>query len=172
LIGTHADGRNFPAQGFALLVFRQIINFAATMGRILAIDYGTKRTGIAVTDPLRIIANGLDTVPTHNLTAWLAQYLAAENVDIIVVGRPSRMDGSPSETMARIEPLAARLRREYPDKQIVLHDERFTSRLAQRAIIDGGVPKMARRDKALVDRVSATIILQSYLESKDYRDTI
>jgi putative Holliday junction resolvase len=142
------------------------------MGRILAIDWGTKRTGIAVTDPLRIIANGLETVPTHTLNAWLAQYLTAENVDIIVVGHPCRMDGTPSETMAHIEPLVARLRKEYPAQRIVLHDERFTSRLAQRAIRDGGVPKMARRDKALVDTVSAAIILQSYLESKEYKETI
>ncbi len=139
------------------------------MGRILAIDYGTKRTGIAVTDPLRIIANGLETVPTHTLAAWLRQYLAAESVDVIVVGKPVQMDGAPSETMAQIEPLVKRLRAEYPDRQIVLHDERFTSRLAQRAIIDGGVPKMARRNKALVDTVSAAIILQSYLESREYR---
>ena len=142
------------------------------MGRILAIDYGTKRTGIAVTDPLRIIAGALETVPTHTLHRWLAQYLAAESVDIIVVGRPMQMDGSPSETMAHITPLVARLRAEYPDKEVVWHDERFTSRLAQRAIIDGGVPKMARRNKALVDTVSAAIILQSYLESREYKEKI
>jgi putative Holliday junction resolvase len=140
------------------------------MGRILAIDWGTKRTGIAVTDPLRIIANGLETVPTHTLHAWLANYFAAESVDIIVVGKPTQMDGSPSETMAHIEPMVAKLRAAYPDKQVVMHDERFTSRLAQRAIIDGGVPKMARRDKALVDMVSAAIILQGYLESKAYNE--
>ncbi len=140
------------------------------MGRVLAIDYGTKRTGIAVTDPLRIIAGGLDTVPTHTLQAWLAGYLAAEQVDIIVVGHPTQMDGAPSETMAHIVPLVAKLQADYPDKQIALHDERFTSRLAQRAIIDGGVPKMARRDKALVDRVSAAIILQSYLDSREYKN--
>lgn len=138
------------------------------MGRILAIDYGTKRTGIAVTDPLRIIANALETVPTHTLMQWLAGYTAAESVDIIVVGKPSRMDGTPSETMAHIEPLVGRLRAAYPGKEIVLHDERFTSRLAQRAIIDGGVPKMARRDKGLVDTVSAAIILQDYMSSRDY----
>jgi putative Holliday junction resolvase len=140
------------------------------MGRILAIDWGTKRTGIAVTDPLRIIANGLETVPTHTLGRWLAQYLAAENVDIIVVGKPTQMDGRPSETMAHIVPLVEKLRKEYPDKVIALHDERFTSRIAQRAIIDGGVPKMARRDKGLVDTVSAAIILQSYLDSKEYKE--
>jgi putative Holliday junction resolvase len=139
------------------------------MGRILAIDYGTKRTGIAVTDPLRIIAGGLETVPTHTLAEWLRQYFARESVDIIVVGKPSQMDGSPSETMAHIEPLVKKLRADYPDKQIVMHDERFTSRLAQRAIIDGGVPKMARRNKALVDTVSAAIILQDYLASRAYQ---
>ena len=139
------------------------------MGRVLAIDYGTKRTGIAVTDPLRIIANALETVPTHTLHAWLANYLATEKVDIIVVGRPTQMDGSPSETMAYIEPFVRKLRADHPGTEVVMHDERFTSRLAQRAIIDGGVPKMARRDKALVDRVSATIILQGYMESRDYK---
>ncbi len=139
------------------------------MGRVLAIDYGTKRTGIAVTDPLRIIANALETVPTHTLHAWLAGYLATEKVDIIVVGRPTQMDGSPSETMAYIEPFVRKLRADHPGTEVVMHDERFTSRLAQRAIIDGGVPKMARRDKALVDRVSATIILQGYMESRDYK---
>jgi putative Holliday junction resolvase len=136
----------------------------------LAIDWGTKRTGIAVTDPLRIIAGGLETVPTDTLAQWLTQYLARENVDTVVVGQPSRLDGTPSETMARIGPFVERLKKAHPDKQIVLYDERFTSRLAQKAMIDGGVPKMARRNKALVDTVSATIILQSYLESKQYND--
>jgi putative Holliday junction resolvase len=140
------------------------------MGRILAIDYGTRRTGLAVTDPLRIIAGGLETVPTHTLHEWLSRYLATEEIDVIVVGKPTQMDGSPSETMAHIEPLVARLHADHPDKQVVMYDERFTSRLAQRAMIDGGVPKMARRDKALVDRVSAAIILQSYLESRDYNE--
>ena len=139
------------------------------MGRILAIDYGTRRTGIAVTDPLRIIAGALETVPTHTLHTWLAGYLATENVDTIVVGHPTTMDGRPSETMAQIEPLVRKLRVDHPDKQVVMFDERFTSRLAQRAMIEGGVRKMARRDKALVDRISATIILQGYLESRDYQ---
>ncbi len=139
------------------------------MGRILAIDYGTKRTGIAVTDPLRIIANGIETVPTHTLQQWLARYFAAEQVDIVVVGKPTRMDGKPSETMIHIETFVAALRTRYPGKQIVLHDERFTSRLAQRAMIDGGVPKMARRNKAMVDTVSAAIILQDYMNSREYQ---
>ncbi len=138
----------------------------------MAIDYGTRRTGIAVTDPLRIVAGALETVPTHELHRWLEGYLAAEKVDIIVVGHPTRMDGSPSETMAQIAPLVRKLRAEHPEQQVVMHDERFTSRLAQRAIIEGGVRKMARRDKAIADRVSATIILQDYLESRDYKQTL
>ncbi len=136
------------------------------MGRILAIDYGTKRTGIAVTDPLRIIASGIETVPTHSLIPWLTKYFAAESVDTIVVGKPTRMDGTPSESFVHIEPFVKRIREVFPDKEVVWYDERFTSRLAQRAIIEGGVPKMARRDKALVDKVSAAIILRDFMESR------
>ena len=134
----------------------------------MAIDYGTKRTGLAVTDPLRIIAGALETVETKQLEKFLADYFSKNDVDIIVLGRPSQMNGQPSETMRFIEPLAGRLRHAYPDKEIVLYDERFTSVIAQRAILDSGIGKMARRDKALVDRVSATIILQSYMESLEY----
>ncbi len=134
----------------------------------MAIDYGTKRTGLAVTDPLRIIAGALETVDTKQLEKFLADYFSKNDVDIIVLGKPSQMNGQPSETMRFIEPLAGRLRHAYPDKEIVLYDERFTSVIAQRAILDSGIGKMARRDKALVDRVSATIILQSYMESLEY----
>ena len=116
------------------------------MGRILAIDYGTKRTGIAVSDPLRLIAGGLDTVDTKGLEAWLAKYFASEDVSTIVVGKPSR------------------LRKAWPDKEVVFHDERFTSVMAHRTMLESGIGKMARRDKALVDKISATIILQSYME--------
>jgi putative Holliday junction resolvase len=135
------------------------------MGRILAIDYGTKRTGVAVSDPLRIIAGGLETVPTAELMEWLEKYLAAGVVDIIVLGRPTRMDGSPSETLPAIEKFATKLSARFPAVKVEWWDERFTSVLAQRAIIDSGVPKMKRRDKALVDKVSATIILQGYMEA-------
>ncbi len=135
------------------------------MGRILAIDYGTKRTGIAVSDPLRIIAGGLETVPTRELEKWLADYFLKEEVDILVLGRPSRMDGTPSETWRYIEPLAARLRRAYPDKEVTFYDERLTSVIAHRTMLDSGIGRMARRDKALVDKISATIILQGYMES-------
>lgn len=134
------------------------------MGRILAIDYGTKRTGIAVSDPLRIIAGGLVTVETKELERWLADYFTREEVSTIVLGKPMQMDGSPSETWRYVEPLAARLRRAYPDKEVCFHDERFTSVMAHRAMLESGIGRMARRNKALVDKISATIILQSYME--------
>ena len=135
------------------------------MGRIHAIDYGTRRTGIAVSDPLRLIAGGLETVETKGLEAWLAKYFAREDVSTIVVGKPSRMDGTPSETWRFIEPLAGRLRRAWPDKEVVFYDERFTSVMAHRTMLESGIGRMARRDKALVDKISATIILQSYMDS-------
>lgn len=134
------------------------------MSRILAIDYGTKRTGIAVSDPLRIIAGGLETVETKVLEKWLAQYFVANDVSTIVVGKPMQMDGSPSDTWKYVEPLVTRLRVAYPDKEVELSDERFTSVLAHRTMLESGIGKMARRDKALVDKISATIILQGYME--------
>ena len=121
-----------------------------------------------MTDPLRIIANALETVETKGLEKWLADYFTKNDVDIIVLGKPSQMNGQPSETMRFIEPLATRLRRAYPDKEVVLYDERFTSVMAHRAMLESGIGKMARRDKALVDRISATIILQSYMDSIQY----
>ena len=135
------------------------------MGRILAIDYGRRRTGIAVSDPLRIIAGGLTTVETKELEKFLKDYMAANEVDIIVVGKPKQMNGEPSETWRYIEPLAGRLRKAYPDKEVVFFDERFTSVIAHRTMLESGIGKMARRDKALVDKISATIILQSYMEA-------
>lgn len=135
------------------------------MGRILAIDYGRKRTGIAVSDPLRIIAGGLTTVDTRELERWLAQYFAENDVTTVVLGKPTQMNGQPSETWRFVEPLAARLRRAYPDKEIVFHDERFTSVMAHRTMLESGIGRMARRDKALVDKISATIILQSFMET-------
>ncbi|MDE5624533.1 MAG: Holliday junction resolvase RuvX [Alistipes sp.] len=135
------------------------------MSRILAIDYGTKRTGIAVSDPLRLIAGGLLTVETRQLEKWLADYFSREDVGTIVLGKPMRMDGTPSDTWRFVEPLAARLRQAWPGKEVVFCDERFTSVLAHRAMLESGIGKMARRDKALVDKISATIILQSYMDS-------
>lgn len=139
------------------------------MGRILAIDFGTKRTGIAVTDPLRIIPGGLTTVATHELMAFLAGYFAKEQVDRIVVGHPTNMNGEESASMQQIRPFVDKLRKQYPDKEVVMFDERFTSVLAQKAILEAGIKKMARRNKALVDEVSATIILESYMNSIQYK---
>ncbi len=136
------------------------------MGRILSIDYGRKRTGIAVTDPLQIIANGLTTVPTAKLMEFLKDYLAKESVDCIVMGQPRQMNGEMSESWRYISPFLGRLKKELPDVPVRLMDERFTSVLAHQAMLDGGLRKTARQDKALVDEISACIILQSYLESQ------
>ena len=140
------------------------------MGRILAIDYGTKRTGIAVTDPLRIVPGGLKTVATHELQAFLADYMSREQVDIIVMGYPTNMNGEDSASMKQIRPFTEKLKKLYPDKKVVMFDERFTSVIAQRAILDSGIGRMARRNKALVDEVSATIILESFIDSKLYKE--
>ena len=137
------------------------------MPRLIAIDYGTKRTGLAVTDTLGIIAQPLETVDTKVLERYLADYFSREEVSTIVVGYPRRLDGSPSDTMRFVEPLIGRLRHAYPDKRVVAYDERFTSVLAQRTIRESGIGKMARRDKTLVDKLSAAIILQDYMASTD-----
>ena len=136
------------------------------MGRILAIDYGKRRTGIAVTDPSQIIANGLTTVETKVLMDFLADYMSREEVECIVVGLPRQTTGDPSENMRRVEPFVNRLRRLYPTLPIEMYDERFTSVMAHRVMLESGIGRMARRDKALVDKISATIILEDYLESK------
>lgn len=137
------------------------------MGRLLAIDYGTKRTGIAVTDVLQIVPGGLTTVATAQLTDFLADYFRKEPVDKIIVGLPKNMDGADSASMKFVRPFAEKLQAAYPEKEVVMYDERFTSVLAHQAILDAGIRKMARRNKALVDEVSATIILQSYMDSKN-----
>lgn len=135
------------------------------MGRILAIDFGRKRTGIAVTDTLQLIANGLATVATAQLMDFLKAYVAKESVELIVVGQPKQMDNTPSESMRYLKPFLARLAKEIPEMPVVMYDERFTSVLAHRAMLDGGMNKMARRDKSIVDEISATIILTDYLNS-------
>lgn len=137
------------------------------MGRILAIDYGKKRTGLAVTDPAQIIANGLTTVDTAKLWEFLTDYVSREAVDRIVVGMPVQMNGQPSDNQRNITPFVNRWRESYPSIPIVEYDERFTSVMAQRTMIDAGLGRMARRNKALVDEISATIILQSYMESNN-----
>ena len=135
------------------------------MARLLAIDYGKKRTGIAVSDEMQIIAGGLTTVATVELVNFILDYVKREPVERIVVGMPKQMNNEPSENMRRVEPFVNRLRKLLPDIPVDYHDERFTSVLAQRTIIEAGIKKMARRNKELVDEVSATIILQSYMES-------
>lgn len=138
------------------------------MGRILAIDYGSKRTGLAVTDPLQIIANGLTTVETAKLVPFLQDYLQKEQVERIIVGLPKQMNGQESDNMKNIVPFVNRMKKLYPNLPIEYHDERFTSVLAHRVMLDSGIGKKARQNKALVDEISATIILQSYMESKKF----
>ncbi|MBR4533291.1 MAG: Holliday junction resolvase RuvX [Bacteroidaceae bacterium] len=134
--------------------------------RILAIDYGKKRTGLAVTDPLQLIANGLCTVATTDLERYVLDYVSREPVERIVVGQPRQMNGEDSENMVRITPFVNRLRKLLPDIPVELFDERFTSVLAHRAMLESGIGRKARQNKALVDEISATIILQGWMESR------
>jgi len=136
------------------------------LGRILALDYGKKRTGIAVTDELRLIASGLTTVPTKELILFLKDYLNAEKVDILVVGEPKQMNNTPSESEQHIQPFLVELAKYFPTITIERQDERFTSKMAFQSMLDSGLKKKQRRNKALVDEISATLILQSYLERK------
>ena len=136
------------------------------MARIISIDYGKKRTGLAVTDPLQLIAGGLATVSTHELFDYLASYVQREQVERIVIGEPRQPNGQPSENMARVEQFVNRWRKAMPQIPIEYYDERFTSVLAHQAMLEGGLRKKARQDKALVDEISATIILQDYMRSK------
>ena len=136
------------------------------MGRILSIDYGRKRTGLAVTDPLQIIAGGLATVSTSELFDWLQDYLRREQVELIVIGEPRQPNGQPSENLPRVQQFVNRWRKVHPEVPIDYYDERFTSVLAHQAMLDGGLRKKARQDKALVDEISATIILEDYLRSR------
>lgn len=136
------------------------------MARILAIDYGQKRTGIAVTDELQIIASGLTTVNTKELISFLKEYVSKENVELFLIGEPKQKDGSSSEIELLIEPFLKKLTKEFPDIEIKRFDERFTSKLAFQSMIDGGLKKKQRQNKALVDKISATIILQDYLYNK------
>ena len=139
------------------------------MGRIVAIDYGRKRTGLAATDPLRIIANGLGTIPSGEVVRYLAEYVSHESVDLFVVGLPKQMNNEPSENMEYVRAFVTHLRRTIPNIPVEYCDERFTSVLAHRAMLEGGLRKKRRQDKALVDEISAVIILQTYLESKKYQ---
>ena len=139
------------------------------MARILSIDYGRKRSGVAVTDPLQLIAGGLATVSTHELFDWLKSYTQKEEVERIVMGEPRQPNGQPSENLERVMQFVNRWRKAMPHIPIELYDERFTSVLAHQAMLDGGLRKKARQDKALVDQISATIILEDYLQSKSHK---
>ncbi len=139
------------------------------MSRILAIDYGKKRTGIAVTDPMQIIANGLTTVPTHTLMDFLINYVQKEQVERIIIGHPKQMNNEDSENMKNIVPFMNQLKKKMPQMPVELVDERFTSVLAHQAMLAGGLKKKDRQNKALVDEISATIILQSYMESRKFK---
>ncbi len=135
------------------------------MGRILAIDYGQKRVGIAVTDSLQLIANGLTTVSSDTIFAFISAYIDKETVDKIIVGLPKQMNNEASESMRFIAPFVTALQKKHPTIPVLMVDERFTSKLAQQTMLASGISKKKRQDKALVDQISATILLQSYLES-------
>jgi putative holliday junction resolvase len=137
------------------------------MSRILAIDYGRKRTGLAMTDPLQMIASGLETVETHKIWEYIDALFKKEAFESVVVGYPKKMDNTPSEAIGLINTFVKKLNEKYPDKKIHLFDERFTSKMAFQAMIDGGLKKEARKDKAMVDKISAVIILQSFMEMKN-----
>ena len=136
------------------------------MGRILAIDYGRKRTGLAVTDMLRITANPLLTIEMNTLLNWLSEYFAQEQVDEVVIGHPTQMNGAESESMNYIRPFIGNFKKQFPNMPIIMYDERFTSVLAHQAMLTGGMKKKDRQNKAVVDKIAACIILEDYLESK------
>ena len=138
------------------------------MGRILAIDYGKKRVGIAVTDPMQIIASPLTTVAVSALESFLVDYLKKEEVDEFVVGYPVQLNNLPSESVKYIDPFLKKLRKLFPDKPVHLTDERFTSSIAVRALIEGGVKKKERRDKSIIDKISASLILRTFLEKRSF----
>ena len=139
------------------------------MPRILSIDYGKKRTGLAVTDPLKIIAGGLATVLTHELFQFLHDYTQKEQVELIIIGEPKQPNGLPSENLARVQQFVNRWRKAMPQIPIEYFDERYTSVLAHRAMIDGGLKKKDRQNKALVAEISATILLQNYMDSRQFK---
>lgn len=153
----HSHGKEAP-----------FLYFCPLMSRILAIDYGRKRTGIAVSDPMQIIANGLTTVATHLLMDFIKDYIQKEKVERIIIGLPKQMNNEASENMRYIEPFVRTLRKALPEIPVEMVDERFTSVLAHRTMLEAGLKKKDRQNKALVDEISATIILQTYLESKRF----
>jgi putative holliday junction resolvase len=137
------------------------------MPRILAIDYGLKRTGIAVTDPLQIIATGLTTIPSNTLITFLKDYFSKEDVELVIIGEPKNLDDSETHATSLVKSMIKKLMKEFPSKRIKTVDERYTSKMASQAMIDMGMKKMQRRNKALVDEIAATIMLQEYLRSQE-----
>jgi putative Holliday junction resolvase len=142
------------------------------LGRIIALDYGQKRTGIATTDPLQMIANSLTTLPSAEVISFLKKYAEKEVVDSFVVGYPRQMNNTPSESVKFIDPFIALLKKTFPGKEVFLMDERFTSKMAVQTMIAGGVKKKDRQNKAMIDAISATIILQSYLEYRENKNNL
>lgn len=139
------------------------------MGRLLAIDYGLKRVGLAVSDPMQIIATALDTVPAHTVINYLKKYCSEEEVEVFVVGKPLDLNLNETNSTAAVQKFVAQLKKTFPNQPVHLHDERFTSKMALDAMIRGGSTKKDRRKKENIDKVSATIILQSFMESQDFR---
>jgi putative Holliday junction resolvase len=139
------------------------------MGRILAIDYGSKRIGLAITDPMQIFASPLNTVSPKEFDNFIENYLKTEEVDAFVIGYPLQMNNQPSDAVKYINPFIKKLKKSYPEKVIHLADERFTSQMAFRTMIEGGVKKNKRQDKSMVDKISASIILQSFLDNRSNR---
>ena len=142
------------------------------MGRIIGIDCGKKRLGLAVTDPLQIFASPLKTVVVQEFDDFVREYLKSEEIDAFVIGYPVQLNKKPSESVKYINPFIVKLKKKFPDKPVYLVDERFTSQMALRSMIDGGVKKKTRQDKSMVDRISASIILQSWLDSRSGREQI
>ena len=137
------------------------------MPRILAIDYGLKRTGIAVTDPLKIIATGLTTIPSNTLISFLKDYFLKEDVELVIIGEPKNLDDSDTHATSIVKSMIKKLMKQFPDKRIKTVDERYTSKMASQAMIDMGMKKMQRRNKSLIDEIAATIMLQEYLRSQE-----
>ncbi len=162
MIQTFINQRNYSLN---IATFATKLNL---VGRILAIDYGKKRVGIAVTDPMQMIATRLTTVSSHEIWIFLKDYFAKESVEKVIVGYPMQMNNQPSEAVLYINPFLKKFQKDYPDMPLEQVDERFTSKMAFRTMIDAGLKKKDRQNKGTIDGVSATIILQSYLEQKNY----
>jgi putative Holliday junction resolvase len=146
-------------------MFYYFCSLKKVMGRIMAIDYGTKRIGLAITDPLQMFASPLQTISTGDFDEFIKEYIKRETIDAFVIGYPVQMDNTPSQSVRSINPFIKKLKNKFPEIHIHLADERFTSKMALRTMIEGGVKKKDRMDKSMVDKISASIILQSFLDS-------